>query len=88
MKKFYFMAIGSIVFLFAVIILLGFLSKDEISYERCEYYVVEKGDTLWDISERYTRGDKRKWIHEVSKLNHISDSGINAGQIIYVFYEQ
>ena len=87
MKKFYIVVAGVIISLFVLLILLGFVSRRNKSLRECETYIVEKGDTLWDISEKYTRGDKRRWIHEVCAMNEKEGCGIYAGEIIYVFRE-
>ena len=88
MEKYYIIAAGAIILLFIVIILLGFISMSDKPERECETYIVEKGDTLWDISEKYTRGDKRRWIHEVCEINEKEGCGIYAGEVIYVFKEE
>ncbi len=44
---------------------------------------VEKGDTLWDLAKEYNGGgDIRSYIHEIQKVNNLSDSDIFEGDIL------
>ena len=47
---------------------------------------VHEGDTLWSIVEENCdySGDIRAAIHEVKIINHMTDSGIAAGDVIYI----
>ncbi|CDF57982.1 cell division suppressor protein YneA [Thermobrachium celere] len=48
--------------------------------------VVQKGDTLWNISMKYTPKSKdiRKTVYEIKKINNINNSIIQPGQILKV----
>ena len=48
-------------------------------------HIVQKGETLWDIAEKYCPNgvDIRVWIHEVEKINSIEEY-IYAGDEIVV----
>lgn len=48
--------------------------------------IVEKGDTIWNISLKYTPKNKdiRKTVYEIKKINNIDNSIIIPGQIIKV----
>jgi nucleoid-associated protein YgaU len=44
---------------------------------------VEKGDTLWDLAKEYSEGgDIRNYIHEIQKVNNLTDGDIFAGDVI------
>ena len=47
---------------------------------------VQEGDTLWDIiEENYNySGDIRAAISEVKSINHMSNSNLEIGDVIYV----
>lgn len=47
--------------------------------------VVRRGDTLWDISKRYSSAsDYRPFIWKLKKINNLSDSGISEGTILKI----
>ena len=50
---------------------------------------VSKGDTLWSIADDYAvRGyaDKRAYVDEISKLNHLKSETIHAGEHLVIPY--
>ncbi|MCR4672846.1 MAG: LysM peptidoglycan-binding domain-containing protein [Lachnospiraceae bacterium] len=50
-------------------------------------YVVEPGDTLWDIAEDNLCSkfsDTQSYIKEVMRANHIENSNIHTGQLIII----
>jgi cell division protein YceG involved in septum cleavage len=57
-----------------------------------KYYtsvMVENGDTLWSIADKYADGysvDKADYIAEVRELNHLQDDVIHYGEYIVVAY--
>lgn len=77
------------VFLFLFIIFMFnsglIIKKDEtINLMREEgaiidVYTVNKGDTLWSISNNYEYKNKMKFINDVEKLNNISPYEIKPG---------
>lgn len=54
-----------------------------ISYQEI---VVKKGDTIWNISIKYTPKykDVRKTVYEIRKINNLNDCIIFPGQILKV----
>lgn len=60
--------------------------QNTIRYISYEEIVVKNGDTIWEISMRYTPKDKdiRKTVYEIKKVNNINNSIIKPGQIIKV----
>ena len=48
---------------------------------------VHYGDTLWSIAEEYKPDnvDVREYIHDIKKLNKMSDSTIHGGDTILVY---
>ena len=44
---------------------------------------IEKGDTLWDLAKEYSDGgDIRNYIHEIQKVNNLTNGDIFAGDVI------
>ncbi len=76
-----------ILIILAVIILLGLAPNAVRPARICQPYIVSKGETLWEISEQFTKGDKWKWVYEVRDINGIKGS-IYPGEVIYVFKEE
>lgn len=79
-------ALAVLLILFILIFLLGCAVKKDRPVRICEEYIVSQGETLWEISDKFTRGDKRAWIYEVRQINGIEGS-VNTGDVIYVFSE-
>jgi len=47
--------------------------------------IVQKGDTLWTIARQYRSGDDpRALVHEIKKLNQLSESSIYPGQALKI----
>lgn len=46
--------------------------------------VVAPGDTVWGLGERYAPpgNDLRRWVVAVERLNHLTDDGLSAGQLL------
>ena len=87
MRNFWSVFFGALAVLFILALLLGSSINMDKPARICEPYIVASGETLWDISDKYARGDKRAWIYEVCSINDIECSQIYAGDIIYVFKE-
>lgn len=52
-------------------------------------YIVQPGDTIWDIAEQYCPSDMdiREWIYEVREINRI-DCLIRPGQELQIIKEE
>lgn len=82
--------IVSFVFLFksSISVFAGARKQDEV----CKYYTsiqVQRGDTLWDIAERYIADGnmgRKEFIDEVTQLNGLTDGQIRSGEYIVVSY--
>lgn len=50
-----------------------------------ETITVQRGDTLWEIADRYNKGgDIRKVIYEIKKSNNLTGSIIYEGDILRI----
>lgn len=80
MKKFI-----SICIIFLTAVCGGALQGCESKYDGEVIYIVEKGDTLWDIAEHFKPEglNVSKYIYELRKLNGIG-ADIYPGQVITV----
>lgn len=80
MKKFV-----SICFILLVVACCSVLQGCESKYDGEIIYIVEKGDTLWNVAERYKPDglNMNKYIHELRKINGIG-ADIYPGQVITV----
>ncbi|SEB27686.1 LysM domain-containing protein [Paenibacillus sp. 276b] len=61
------------------------LFNQTMDYQSTEYitYIVESGDTLFNISKKYYNGDPRKAVDLIQSTNNIQ-SNIQPGQILLV----
>lgn len=91
MKKHLKTSISLLLFLLIISISISMVSSyyknktqnKTISYEEV---VVKKGDTIWNISIKYTPKDKdvRKTVYEIRKINNLNDCIIFPGQTLKV----
>lgn len=76
-------------FVVALTCYLYFFSEPKFDVEDWEVdaYVVEYGDTLWEIGEEVTddKIDIRVWIHEVKKLNNMNNASIDVRDVIKIY---
>lgn len=74
--------------------LVSAMSSASLKSDRQKYYksiTVQAGDTLWDIADKYISDEyvsKKDYIKEVSAINHLSGSKINAGARLCLPYYQ
>lgn len=81
--------------IFLIIVFVIFLSiiastfnntnaKEKLGQSSLKIVSVQKGDTLWDISNKYAprNMDKRKYIYEVRKINNMKSAYLLEGQKI------
>ena len=47
-------------------------------------YVVQPGDTLWEIAESRSQGDPREAIWMISRRNGLEDSLLQPGQVLVI----
>ena len=74
-----------IIFLFVAFssILIACNVNGEDVKPKFEEVTVEKGDTLWKLAKKYSKGgDIRKYIRKIEEANNITDSTIYEGDII------
>lgn len=71
--------------------LLGFLfcrsvSGTEAAADTYVCYIVQAGDTLWDIAEAHSDNnvDLRKLVYEIRKASGLSDADINIGDKLHI----
>lgn len=68
------------IYLFFMLITPAISGKTE-----CETYIVQPGDTLWEIcEEKFPDEDPRKVIYEIKKINGMETSEIRAFQKIEI----
>lgn len=73
----------------AILLLIGLfnisIAKSNKEAETIDY-TIARGQTLWSIAREYTPDNKdiRETIHEIKKLNNMTDSNIYAGQTIKI----
>lgn len=63
--------------------------KQPVSYKYYTSIQVQRGDTLWEIAERYKTAeysDIKSYIEEVKKINHLSTSKITDGMYLCIPY--
>jgi len=78
--------ITSIVISLTIIFTLVFATS-VYGYKQPQYITltVEKGDTLWDIAQKYcTDSDIRKSVYEIKSLNKLSSSRIVEGDMLRI----
>jgi nucleoid-associated protein YgaU len=48
--------------------------------------VIQDGDTLWGIAERFASPDidRRQWIFQVRRMNHLEDATIYPGMVLRI----
>lgn len=63
--------------------------EHSVSYKYYTSIQVKRGDTLWDIAEKYRTSeyhDIGSYIDEVKKINHLSGSKITDGMYLCIPY--
>lgn len=78
------------IFLFSKI--SAFAGTADMNQPTYRYYTsieIQKGDTLWDLSDTYTKGfdvDRKEYIKEIKELNSLSSDEIHSGQHLVIVY--
>jgi len=75
------------IFVLVVTVILSFSVRKSYGYKEQEFLIikVEKGDTLWDIAEKYGKnGDIRKYIYSIKKLNNLETGFIYEGDLLKI----
>ena len=77
-----------VLLLFMIILLVSSFSgaKAAENSQAMQAVVVVEGDTLWGLVQKHYayKGDIRKAIYEVRKINALKDAVIIPGQVIYM----
>ena len=47
-------------------------------------YKIQKGDTLWDISRKFSNNNHEEFIYLIKKLNNLEDSVLFENQILVI----
>ncbi|MCX7695834.1 MAG: LysM peptidoglycan-binding domain-containing protein [Caloramator sp.] len=91
MKKYFKGLISLLLFFLIISFYISKVSsyyKNNIKNKTITYkeVVVKKGDTIWNISIKYTPKDKdvRKTVYEIRKINNLNDCIIFPGQTLKV----
>lgn len=76
------------VFVFVALLILYIPSVKSDGQASYREITVTRGDTLWDMWERYGRGTRYdKWMYETKELNGFKTAEIFEGQVIKVVVE-
>jgi len=79
-KRFYMFVMTISVIVFVIVFAAAANGAD---FEEYETVVVEKGDTLWDLAEKYCQGkDIRQYIEIIRSVNNLSDNTIYEGDVL------
>lgn len=79
-KRFY-------IFIMTLAVIFSFIAlaaaANGADFDEYETVVVKRGDTLWDLAERYCNGtDIRKYIDIVKSVNGLTESIIYEGDVL------
>lgn len=93
-RKFYSRLFVCVVLLMGIVLIhrLTLPTQAENDHEMYRYYTsvtVSSGDTLWSIADTYHTvecGDKRTYIREIKRLNHLATDDIHAGSSLVIPY--
>lgn len=86
----------AVIILMAVFIFVGgtmianaYADKGEGRHKYYESILIESGDTLWSIAERYASdeyGSKDQYIQELMQINGLTSDGIQSGNYLTIVY--
>jgi len=81
-KRFY-MFIITVTVALSLIVFTAAVNGADFEEEKYETVIVQKGDTLWDLAEKYCRGtDIRQYIENIKSVNDLSGDTIYEGDVI------
>ncbi len=76
-------SLGLLIAVLALVVAVGLrTAPDSTASATPIAYVVQPGDTLWDIADAQLEGDPRAGIAEIRALNDLRGSAIAAGQTL------
>lgn len=82
MKK---LIVNTLLIILAIYLFFMLITPATSGQAECETYIIQPGDTLWEIcEEKFPDEDPRKVIYEIKKINGMETSEIRAFQKIEV----
>lgn len=80
---------SSIITLLAILLLTFALLHTKSTSQQVDQITVSTGDTLWTLAQQYVDEKERAhWIDSVMKLNFMTDSQIEVGQLLVIPSDQ
>lgn len=74
-----------VLWLFAWLVATHSLTFVASANVKSKIYIVQDGDTLWSIASKYSHGDPRNLVEEISEENHLGPSDrILIGQVLHI----
>ncbi|MEI6689399.1 MAG: LysM peptidoglycan-binding domain-containing protein [Thermoleophilia bacterium] len=74
---------GLLLAILSLVLVVGLrAAPDSQGGQEPQTYIVQPGDSLWNIAEHTSAGDPRDMVGRIEELNHLSSSTIQAGQTL------